>query len=506
MNDPNGLVISGKPGNETIHLYFQYNPTAMVAGNQHWGHATSKSFDSHEWHNHLPAIAPSNSTEGIFSGCAVIDRNNTSGFFDDSTEPENRIVAVYTSNTPEAETQAVAYSTDGGYNYTKYEQNPVLTHTGKYQTQFRDPKVFWDEPHSQWVLAVAHTQEYEIGFYTSPDLKSWKAASQFKSGGILGFQYECPSIVRAPIVGGPRDGEMTWVMLISVNPGAPQGGSFNQYFIGDWDGTKFTSNDSAARVADFGKDWYAAQTWSNTGDKAYVIGWASNWQYTQTVPTSPWRSALSLVREITVKWAGYNPLTEGYIMAMNPVDTSKIVSKELHSGKETVTNGTEVSLQGNGAFEINATLSLTPNGYANATTDTFVDFRVYAGDGKKQYLRLGLYGGEQGGIYIDRRKAGTQWADDNVWFNDRFSAHPEPLLEDGKSQDESNKVYKLRLIVDRSMSELYVNEGAAVATVLHFWDDGAIPSSLEVKMGDKRITVEELSVKALESTWKKQEK
>lgn len=501
MNDPNGLVVSGKPGNETVHLYYQYNPTESVAGNQHWGHATSKSFESHEWHNHLPAIAPANSSEGIFSGSAVIDSNNTSGFFDDSTEPEDRIVAIYTHYTSEEQTQYVAYSTDGGYNYTKYDQNPVLTHKGRFQTQFRDPKVFWDEPRNQWVMAVALTQEYQVGFYTSPDLKDWTSASQFSMAGILGFQYECPALFQAPIVGGPKDGQMAWVLLLSVNPGAPQGGSFNQYFIGDWDGKKFTSDDAAARAAEFGKDWYAAQTWSNTGNKTYVIGWASNWQYTNVVPTSPWRSVTSLVREITVRWAGYNPLKEGYVMAMNPVSTDSIVSKELHSSNSVKANDT-VQLQGNGAFEINATLSLTPENYSNATTDSFVELRVYAGDDKKQFLRVGLFGGEQGGVYIDRRKAGTKWADDNVWFTDRFSAHPEPRLSDDEN---ANKVYDLRLIVDRSISELYVNEGTAVATVLHYWDDGAIPSSLEIRSGDGLVDIDSLSVKALESTWKKQE-
>lgn len=504
MNDPNGLVVSGKPGNETIHLYYQYNPTDIKAGNQHWGHATSKSFESHEWHNHLPAIAPSGPNEGVFSGSAVIDRNNTTGFFDDSTEPEDRIMAIYTCHTPEEERQCIAYSTDGGYTYTKYEQNPVLTHKGHFQTQFRDPKVFWDAPRNQWVMAVAHTQEYQVGFYTSPDLKEWTSASNFTKGGILGFQYECPALFQAPIVGGPKDGQKAWVMLLSINPGAPQGGSFNQYFIGDWDGKTFTTNDNAARIADFGKDWYAAQTWDNTGDKTYVIGWASNWQYTQTVPTYPWRSATSLVREITVKWAGVNPLADDYVMAMNPVDTSSIVSKEIRSGKGKANE--TVQLEGNGAFEINATLTLSADAYKNATDDTFVDMRIYAGNDKKQYLRVGMYGGEQGGIYIDRRKAGTKWADDNVWFTDRFSAHPEPILEEGKDRETSNKTYKLRLIVDRSISELYANEGVSVATVLHYWDDGAMPSSLELKSGDGNIVVESLSVKALESTWKKQEK
>ncbi|CAO1615536.1 unnamed protein product [Sympodiomycopsis kandeliae] len=504
MNDPNGLVVAGKPDNQTVHLYFQYNPTDTVAGNQHWGHATSKNFSSYEWENHAPALAPDVEGEGVFSGSAVIDRNNTSGFFDDSTEEEQRIVAIFTNHTDTEESQSIAYSKDGGYSYTKYDQNPVVTHKGHFQTQFRDPKVFWDEAHNQWVMAVAHTQEYQIGFYTSPDLKSWELASEFGPTGFLGFQYECPSIFQAPVIGGPLDGQKTWVMLVSNNPGAPQGGSFNQYFLGDWDGKKFTTNDTATRVADFGKDWYAAQTWDNTGDKAVAIGWASNWQYTQSVPTSPWRSVLSLPREIKVKYVAVNPLKKDYVMTMTPFETSSIKGKDLYSNKngESPKLNQTMDLQGgNGVFEINATFSLSAEAYKNATTQTYAEMRIYAGKDKKQFLKVGMAGGEQGGIYIDRRKAGTKWADDNVWFNDRFSAHIEPRLEDGKSQEDSRKIYDFRLFVDRSISELYVNEGVAVGTVLHYWDDEAIPDALEVRNGDGHVKFDNFSVSALKSTW-----
>lgn len=513
MNDPNGLVISGKPGNQTVHLYYQYNPTGLVAGNQHWGHATSKSFESYQWENHSPAIAPANSSEAIFSGSAVIDRNNTSGFFDNSTEPEDRIVAIYTHHTSTEQSQYVAYSTDGGYNYTKYEQNPVLRNLGRYQTQFRDPKVFWDEAHSQWVMAVAHPQEYQVGFYLSKDLKSWTEGSRFGPTGLLGFQYECPALFQAPFVGGPRDGEKGWVLLISINPGAPFGGSATQYMVGDWDGKTFTANDTAARLADFGKDWYAAQTWDNTDPSKppVVIGWASNWQYTNVVPTSPWRSIMSVPREVTLQYADYNPLHSGYKMAMLPFNTTNVTASTLTdsgAGAANKSGNQTIQLTGNGAFELDVSLTMTADAYKNATTTSYVEFFVRAGNSSSSttaksdnYLRIGYLGGEQGGAYVDRRFAGGEWADSNPFFTDRFSTYVEPLYEDASNKTTSLRRYTLKALVDRSVSEVFVNGGLESVTVLHYWDDEAMPTSLDVKVGDDLIQIESLSVKALRSTW-----
>lgn len=509
MNDPNGLVVSGKPGNQTIHLYYQYNPTNIVAGNQHWGHATSKSFKSYSWENHLPALAPADSSEGIFSGSSVIDRNNTSGFFDDSTEPEDRIVAIYTYYTSKEQSQHVAYSTDGGYNFTKYENNPVLRNQGKYQTQFRDPKVFWDEAHSQWVMAVAHSQEYQIGFYTSKDLKGWREGSRFGPAGMIGSQYECPALFQAPYVGGPRDGDKGWILLISINPGAPFGGSATQYMVGEWDGKTFTAHDAIVRLADFAKDWYAAQTWDNTNasEPPVIIGWASNWQYTNVVPTSPWRSVMSVPRQVTLQYSSLNSLNSSYKMAMMPFNTSDVTSDRLLSSRDMQSNKT-VELSGDGAFEIDLSLTMTPEAYANATTASFVELYIHAGGQEesssltKNYLRVGIIGGESGAAYVDRRFAGGEWADSNPLFTDRFSTYVEPLHEEGKDGS-TPKVwrYTVKVLVDRSVSEVFVNGGIESATVLHYWEGEAKPSHVEIKVGDDLVKLESLSIKRLRSGW-----
>lgn len=516
MNDPNGLVISGKPGNRTVHLYGQYNPTGMVAGNQHWLHATSKSFESYKWENQPIALAPENSNEAIFSGSSVIDANNTAGLFSDDTEAEDRIVAIYTLYTAEEQTQNLAFSEDGGYTFTKYSGNPVLRYPGKYQTQFRDPKVFWDSANQQWVMAIAHAQEYAVGFYVSKDLKDWTEASRYTLGGYLGVQYECPGLFQAPIVGGPRDGELGWILLISINPGAPMGGSVTQYVLGDWDGKTFTPQDSATRFADFAKDFYAAQTYDNAAEpgsdkvEPVIVGWASNWQYTQQAPTSPWRSVYTVPRSVSIQYTGLNPLFDDYVMAMQPISTREIQEKSLYAYTRSTKNkqakaptNQTIALDGNGGFDISITYSGTTAALKNATMDTFGELVLRAGSKKDKYntLRVGFIATEQGGVYVDRRFAGEKWADSNRFFTDRFSTSVTPQSTSGEGDDERAS-YTLRLLVDRTISELFVNGGVHSATVLHFWDDEKIPDSLELRLGgDGILRVDDVSIKALKGTW-----
>lgn len=267
MNDPNGLFYY----NGTYHMYYQYNPTGNTAGNQHWGHAIST--DLYHWHNKPIAISPESSDEGIFSGSAVIDVNNTSGFFGSQPTGNPGIVAIYTLNTPSTQTQNIAYSTDGGYTFTKYSGNPVIDINSN---QFRDPKVIWHAPTSKWVMAVAKPTSFTVVFYTSSDLKSWTQASEFSNQGWLGIQFECPNLVEIPLHNSDQQdsGKTKWVLVVSVNPGAPQGGSFTQFFPGEFDGTKFTPEDNAARWVDFGKDNYAMQFFYGTS-KTLGVGWVS---------------------------------------------------------------------------------------------------------------------------------------------------------------------------------------------------------------------------------------
>jgi sucrose-6-phosphate hydrolase SacC (GH32 family) len=260
INDPNGLFyFDGQ-----YHLYYQHNPFGDQWGNMSWGHAVSH--DLLTWHE-LPVAIPTGDTDWIFSGSIVVDENNTAGFgYGANGEPP--IVAIYTdANKFEAEQeQAIAYSHDGGLTFTKYEGNPVLDIE---DPEFRDPKVFWDEDQGHWVMAVARPLIREIEFYSSDDLKSWDYLSSFGPEGATGGIWEVPDLIELPVDGDPSNTKH--VLIVNLNPGSPYGGSGVQYFVGEWDGTTFTAENSGG-TGDVPGDVYAdfegvgyGQGWTTTG-------------------------------------------------------------------------------------------------------------------------------------------------------------------------------------------------------------------------------------------------
>ena len=230
MNDPNGLVYyKGE-----YHLFFQYNPSGNTWGNMSWGHAVSK--DLVHW-TQLPVAIPQDATQMIFSGSAVVDTNNTTGF----GKPGNpAMVAIYTSldKATGKQSQALAYSTDDGRTFTKYAGNPVLD-IGS--TNFRDPKVFWYAPGNEWLMTAALSDQHKVTFYSSPDLKNWKHLSDFGPAGASGGVWECPDLFPLPDPSDPQ--KQKWVLVVNLNPGGVAGGSGAQYFTGNFDGTTFTSDD-----------------------------------------------------------------------------------------------------------------------------------------------------------------------------------------------------------------------------------------------------------------------
>lgn len=280
MNDPNGLFYyKGK-----YHLFFQHNPQAIDWGNMSWGHAVST--DLYNWRE-LPIAINCTETTGIFSGSAVVDHNNTSSF---GTKENPPIVAIYTEhqNDESNQSQCLAYSVDEGFTFTKYVGNSVLNINEK---NFRDPKVQWID--GKWVMAVALASEFKISFYSSPNLREWTHLSDFGPAAEIGGVWECPDLIQF--------GEK-WVLLVSLNPGGYQFGSGTQYFIGQWTGTEFIADDTTTRWLDYGRDNYAGVTFSNAPDnKKIFLGWMSNWHYASKVPTNPWRSAMTLPRELSLQ-------------------------------------------------------------------------------------------------------------------------------------------------------------------------------------------------------------
>lgn len=311
MNDPNGMFY--KDGE--WHLYYQYNPYGSLWENMTWGHSVSK--DLVHWEA-LPLAIEADALGTIFSGSCVVDKDNTAGF------GKNAVIAFYTS-AGEAQTQSMAYSTDGGRTFNKYGKNPVVTFNAP---DFRDPKVFWYDGTNRWIMMLAVGQEMQI--WSSANLKDWQKESSFGSEyGNHGGVWECPDLLKI---------EDKWVLICNINPGGPFGGSATQYFVGDFDGRKFTceSMPKVTKWLDYGKDHYATVSFSNAPDgRTVVLAWMSNWQYANQVPTRQFRSANSIARDLGLfkdgeeTYVSVKPSKETLAMRgkkiKNPTDACEIV-------------------------------------------------------------------------------------------------------------------------------------------------------------------------------------
>ena len=322
MNDPNGLVY-----NDSIyHLFYQYYPEDIVWGPMHWGHAVSK--DLVIWEHKPIALFPDDQGD-IFSGSAVLDKDNSSGL---GTKENPPLVAIFTYHLMEGEkagrsdfqTQGIAYSLNNGDTWTKYEGNPVIGN--KNIKDFRDPKVFWHSDSGQWIMILVAGDHAKL--YRSDDLKNWKYMSDFgKNEGAHGGVWECPDLFKLKIEG---TNEEKWILIISINPGAPNGGSGTQYFIGDFNGHTFTAEHNDSKWLDYGADNYAGVTYNNTPDGERIfIGWMSNWNYAQKTPTKTWRSAMTLPRKLSlVQEQGIYFLKSNIIESFNKL-LSPVIEKEI---------------------------------------------------------------------------------------------------------------------------------------------------------------------------------
>lgn len=437
MNDPNGMFY--KDG--LYHLYFQYNPYGSVWGNMHWGHSTST--DLMHWKFEGCAIVP-DAWGAIFSGSCVVDHENTAGF------GKEAVVAFYTSakSTPwgDIQMQSMAYSLDNGKTFTKYEGNPILTSSEK---DFRDPKVFWYAPGKHWVMILAVGQHMEI--YSSVNLKEWKKESEFGAmQGAHGGVWECPDLVEIPVEGTR---EKKWVLICNLNPGGPFGGSAAQYFVGSFDGKKFVNESpTQTKWMDWGKDNYATVTWSNAPDgRCIALGWMSNWQYANNVPTRQYRSANTLARDLTL----YRERQELYLKSTPSVEVKKARGKKVSipsfkvSEKHEIVNLFE---EKQGAYEVEIVIQ-------NAGASK-IAFCLLNDKGEKVSMYYDL---NRKQFVMDRSESGT------VDFSKDFPAVTvAPVNVD--------KELTLRLFVDRSSIEAFGEDGKFVMTNLVF------PSRPYVKM------------------------
>ena len=420
MNDPNGMVY--KDGE--YHLFYQHNPYGSKWGNMNWGHAISK--DLINWEHRPDAITP-DALGTIFSGSAVVDTDNTAGF------GAGAIVAIYTQNS-DRQVQSIAYSTDNGRSFTKYENNPVLTSDAR---DFRDPKVFWHKETQRWIMLLAVGQEMQI--FSSSNLKDWAFESSFGEGqGAHGGVWECPDLFELPVDG---TNEKKWVLLCNLNPGGPFGGSATQYFVGTFNGKEFVNESpSKTKWMDWGKDHYATVTWSDAPDNRRIaIAWMSNWQYANDVPTFQYRSPNSVPRDLSL----FTVDGETYLQSAPSPELLKL--RDISKKRSFKVNGTRTikdMIAGNeGAYEIELTIE---NQHADV-----IGFRLYNDKGEEVDMQYDM---KEKKFSMDRRKSGE------VGFNENFPMLTWTTIESGKDE------LKLRLFVDKSSVEAFGDGGRFVMT------------------------------------------
>lgn len=422
MNDPNGLVYH----KGVYHLFYQHYPDSNVWGPMHWGHAISTNLITWE---HLPIALYPDSMGYIFSGSAIVDERNASGLQTGNTPP---LIAFFTYDKQGFETQALAYSNDSGHTWQKYDKNPVIGNPG--EKDFRDPKVFYDAGNGKYILSLAVKDRIE--FYRSENLLNWEKSGEFgREYGSHGGVWECPDLF--PLT-DPETGDSKWILIVSINPGGPNGGSGTQYFIGNFNGSSFLCEDTpeTVRWVDYGPDNYAGVTWNNTpGNRRIFIGWMSNWNYGQVVPTKSWRSAMTIPRELTLKHT-----STGYHLTTLPVEEVKAMRKK----ENRVTSDKEHFFNALAELELN--FNPKPD-----QGEVGVEFYNTA----NEKLRIGFNAANHQ-FFIDRSQAGKND------FSDKFSGISyAPRIADSQT-------LKMHLLIDVASVELFADDGLTCMTAIFF--------------------------------------
>lgn len=466
MNDPNGLVFyKGE-----YHLFYQYNPEGNVWGHMSWGHAVST--DMLHW-KHLPVAIPEVPGKYmIYSGSVVVDRENSSGLCIRHGNDRSCLVAIFTAAAKNAEgqehqAQHLAYSNDRGRTWKEYERNPV---SDLHALDFRDPKVFWYAPQKKWVMVAVLADERRLEIFSSSDLKRWKRLSEFGPAGDQVGQWECPDLFELPVEGSAQK---KWVLVVNRNPGAPAGGTGTRYIVGTFDGTRFTADSQEPLWADFGKDFYATHRYSSMppdDDRTVWMGWIGNWQYANVEPTTLWRGAQSIPRELTLTKVGETlRLRQKPVAELKGLRAALLVDIADASPEEVNRQLHKLKVEGD-ALEIEIEF-----GWAS-----FDEAGLILRKGATEETRLGFAGRA---AFVDRTRSGE------VAFSRDFPGTQSVSLSDFRRA--------LHVFVDRASVEVFVNDGDAVIT------DRIYPSNqsrgVELIAGTARV--EHLRVWRLNSVW-----
>ena len=467
MNDPNGLVYN----DGVYHLFYQYYPDSTVWGPMHWGHAVSK--DMVKWQHKPIALFPDEHGL-IFSGSAVIDHKNTTGF---GTEDNPAMVAIFTyhdmagekAGKKDFQTQGIAYSLDNGDSWTKYEGNPVIGNTGI--KDFRDPKVFWNEQENNWTMLLVAGDHLQI--WSSPDLKAWNKISEFgKETGAHGGVWECPDLFPLKIEGSD---EVKWVLLISINPGAPNGGSGTQYFIGDFDGKTFTTDQTENRWIDLGRDNYAGVTYNDAPNNERIfIGWMSNWDYARDTPTEKWRSAMTVPRELTLRRVGEDVSLFNYPIA----ELDKYVALAYPESELEIQTERKriIPLKYSNQSKLSFTLK-EPNVHLYFSNDNGDSLSMAINRDKKL-------------VTFDRRHSGK------IDFSDKFA----PGVQQMEIPNIPSEPIEIVMLLDHSSIELFINGGQYVMTNQVFPHEFYRNLTI-VNTSTKELKIDDFSEEKIERIW-----
>lgn len=437
MNDPNGLVYI----NNEYHLFYQYFPYANKWGPMHWGHAVSA--DLINWQHLPPALVPDE--KGMcFSGSAVVDWRNTSGLFNNETQPG--VLAFYTAcivhddGRDSEQMQSLAYSKDGGFSWNKLTDNPILPNPGL--KDFRDPKVIWHEQSQYWVMVV--TEGQEIGFYRSKDLRQWEKTSNFglNEGKHDEMPWECPDLFPIQLEGSDVS---YWVLIVGVQRCSHAGGSGTQYFIGQFDGERFTNHHDAETVLwlDYGRDYYAAQTWSDVTDgRRTSIAWMSNWLYANEVPTKSWRSAMSIPRDLKLSQteSGLRLLSFLPKLWLKQQDSVSLQSKVLSTGDRlNITPYYQAGvLKGDLALKKGSSIAFEPLGN---------EYLVYT---------------------LQRHEAGYRLTSNRTLDVEGEKSYQETFTHEVSLDMPDTEIFQFTAIIDRCSSELLLQDGEFCVTDLSY--------------------------------------
>ena len=437
MNDPNGLVLA-KSG---YHAFYQHNPSANTWGNIVWGHARSD--DLFRWVHKAPAITPPDAM--AFSGSASTCDGALLG-----APGREHLVVAYTAHNPQThlEEQRIACSHDDGVSWRHISEQPVAN---RRQQHFRDPRLIWHGDSESWVLVITLAEEHRVVFYRSTDLQHWSEAGSFHSAEEAGVEWECPELVR--LADPASDGQHVWLLKIDVSRGAVAGGSGGKYFLGDFDGTTFTarpilsatvSRDGFSAWLDYGMDFYAAQVvaGAHDNDRPVWFAWASNWLYARQTPTEGWRGCMSLPRQLFLKTHD-----DGYALCQQPLSSmDELRTEPLNLTPCAITDG-----RPGPEFTSHTSSYEVQCRFRNWTAN---DFGISVASGTDCETRIGVSPLESR-VFVDRRRSGY------VDFHDDFAAlHSAPLT--------SRKTIELRIVFDRSIVEVFVNDGEIVLTSLVF--------------------------------------